>query len=401
MVSVQDIRQAAERIREHIIRTPLLYSPTFSQMSGASVYLKLETMQRTGSFKIRGATNKILLRRSEIGTKGVVAASAGNHAQGVALAAQIAGIPATVVMPEGASISKQEATRHYGARVILHGATLAESLQRARELEREGAMLIHPYDDPEIIAGQGTIGLEIFEDLPGAEMILVPVGGGGLLSGIATATKEEHPGTTIIGVQAAACPGAYRAYATGEREPVEPESSIADGIIVKEPGEITLPILRQLVDSMQLVSEEQIASAMTLLLARKKVVAEGAGATPLAALLSGAIPVPEGARVVLVISGGNVDPGLLVRIIRHEQLRMGRILQISVCIEDSPGRLSGVLEVIARMKGNILDIHQSRGGKRLPLFTAQVDLEIETRGEEHSRQILDALTGAGVPVQAR
>jgi threonine dehydratase len=401
MVSVRDIQQAAERIREHIIRTPLLYSPTFSQMSGASVYLKLETMQRTGSFKIRGAMNKVLLRRSEIGVEGVVAASAGNHAQGVAMAAQVAGIPVTVIMPEGASISKQEAARHYGARVILHGTTLAESLQYAKKLEGEGMMLIHPYDDPEIIAGQGTIGLEIFEDLPRTDMILVPVGGGGLISGIATATKEEHPGTSIIGVQAAACPGVYQAYSSGVREPVEPEPSIADGIIVKQAGAITLPIIRRHVDSLLLVSEEQIAKAMVLLLERKKVVAEGAGATPLAALLSGALPVQEGSKVVLVISGGNVDNPLLARIIRHELLRKGRILRISICIKDTPGQLSAVLQVIARQRANVLDIHHARGGKGLPLFAAQVDLEIETRGEEHIQEITDALKATGFPVQMR
>jgi threonine dehydratase len=360
-------------------------------MCGVPVYLKLETMQRGGSFKIRGAMNKVLTHRDEIGREGVVAASVGNHAQGVALAAQTAGVPATVVMPEGAPLSKQEATRHYGAKVIVRGKNLQESLEHARELEHQGALFIHPYDDPEVIAGQGTIALEVFEELPEADLMIVPVGGGGLISGIAIAARQLFASLQVIGVQACACPAMYQAYYTGKIEDITPEFSIADGIVVKRPGDVTLSYVRKYVNSMLLVEENQIAESMRLLLERKKVIAEGAGATPLAALLSGSLPVTDRKAIVLVISGGNVDSTLLDRIIRQGLLEKGRIMRISVCIDDVPGSLVRLLGAIAQTKGNILDIHQVRGGRNLPLFTSQVDLEIETRGIDHMEEIRDAL----------
>jgi threonine dehydratase len=274
-------------------------------------------------------------------------------------------------------------------------------LEYAKELEQDGALFIHPYDDPEVIAGQGTIGLEIYQDLPEMDLIIAPVGGGGLLSGIAIAVKELSGSVQIIGVQAAACPAMYHAYYTGKRDTVTPESSIADGIVVKQPGEITLPLLRQNVDSMLLVSEAQIADAIRLLLERKKVIAEGAGATPLAALLSGSLTISKNDNIVLVISGGNVDNPLLERIIRQGLLKKGRIMRISVCIEDVPGSLVNLLEVIARSGGNILDINQVQAGPDLPLFTSRVDLEIETRGYDHMQEINNALEKAGYILRVR
>jgi threonine dehydratase len=395
MITLADIQRAADRIGEHIIHTPLVFSPTFSSMCGAPVYLKLETMQRAGSFKIRGAMNKVLMHRREIGPQGLVAASVGNHAQGVALAARTAGVTATIVMPEGTPLSKQEATRHYGAQVIIRGKSLQDSLEVAGEMERQGAMFIHPYDDPEVIAGQGTIALEIHQDLPNADQLIVPVGGGGLISGIAIAARELFTSIQVTGVQAAACPAMYQAYYTGKIEEITSDHSIADGIVVKRPGKITLPIIRKNVDNMVLVQEDQIAEAMRLLLERKKVIAEGAGATPLAALLTGSIPVADRAAVVLVISGGNVDTPLIERVIRQGLLEKGRIMRISVCIEDVPGSLARLLEVIARIGGNILDIHQVQGGRDLSLFTTRVELEIETRSRDHILEIRNALEKEG------
>lgn len=401
MITYTDISAAADRIREHIIRTPLIFSPTFSSMCGVPVYLKLETMQRGGSFKIRGAMNKVLLHRKDIESEGVVTASMGNHAQGVALAAQAAGVSSTVVMPESAPLSKQEATRHYGANVIVRGKNLEDSLTYARELEHQGALFIHPFDDPEVIAGQGTIALEVQADLPKADLIIVPVGGGGLISGIAIAARHLFPSMQIIGVQAAACPAMYRAYYTGNIEKITPNYSIADGIMVKQPGNITLSIVRQFVDSMILVQEEHIAEAMRLLLERKKVISEGAGATPLAALLTGEIPVSDRKAIVLIVSGGNVDSPLLERILRQGLLEKERIMRISVCIEDVPGSLAHLLDVIAQMGGNILDIHQVRGGRNLSLFTSRVDLEIETRGSDHIDEIGNTLEKEGYPIRIR
>lgn len=395
IIALEDIREAATRIADGVIRTPLVYSPTLSASLGAEIYLKLENLQKTGSFKIRGAANKLLLRRDEIGPNGVVAASAGNHAQGVALAARNAGLAATVVMPEWASISKQEATRAYGGRVELAGTSLGESLDRARELAAEGRTFIHPFDDPDIMAGQGTIGLEIVDDLPNLDVVLVPIGGGGLISGIASAVRGLRPDARIIGVQAAVCPSAAVSRREGAVRNVEAGTSIADGITVKQPGEHTFPILQSLVDDVVLVEEEQIAAAMLTLLERKKVLAEGSGAVPLAALESGAAPLPEGAKAVLVISGGNVDSPLVGRILRKGLLKNGRIMRVKLTIDDIPGSLSSLLRLVARRKANVLHIFHDRDVKDMPINRTYVELELETRGPDHIAELREALNEAG------
>jgi len=286
MVTLADIRAAEGRIAGHIIRTPVVFSPTLSAMTGAQVWFKLEALQKAGSFKVRGASNKILAAGDAIKDRGVVAASAGNHAQGVVVAAHAAGVPAVIVMPEWAAISKQEATRGYGAQVILHGRTLEESIARAESLAAEGRLFIHPFDDGEVIAGQGTIGLEILADLPETDLIVVPVGGGGLIAGIATAAKALRPEVSIVGVQAAACPSAEESLRQGRPAPVRAGQTIADGIRVAETGNSTFPAIRDLVDTIVVVTEEEIADAMLLLLERKHIVAEGAGADPPAALMN-------------------------------------------------------------------------------------------------------------------
>lgn len=397
MVTLADIRAAEARIAGHVIRTPLVYSPSLSARTGADVYLKLETLQKAGSFKVRGATNKIIANIDAVREHGVVAASAGNHAQGVAVAAHAAGVRATIVMPSWASLSKQEATRGYGAEVLLYGSSLEESITRAGELARGGMLFIHPYDDDEVIAGQGTIGTEILDELPKTDLIIAPVGGGGLIAGIATAAKAIRPGTRITGVQAAACPSAPEAVAAGSPVRVKAQQTIADGIRVAETGSRTYPVLRDLVDRIVLVSENDIADAMLLLLERKHIVAEGAGAAPLAALLNGSIAIDPKSTVVLIISGGNVDSAQLFRIVRQAMARQGRILRFSVLLNDCPGALAGLLSVIAAQGGNIVHIDHTQGEREVPVMMARVEIEVETRGREHAEALLDAITKAGYP----
>ena len=399
MITLSEIREAREQIAPHIIRTPLVYSPTFSSMSGYEVSLKLETMQKAGSFKVRGAMNRILSRRNEIGKNGVVAASAGNHAQGVAVAARVAGVPATVVMPVWASVSKQAAARAYGAAVILSGASLEESIRHAKDLAKDGMTYIPAFDDPEIIAGQGTVGLEILEDLPETDLILVPVGGGGLIGGITAAARGINTMVRVWGVQAAACPSAVEAVKAGGPVLVEAGATLADGIRVRQVGDLAFPVIRDLVDEIVLVEEEEIARAMLLLLERKKVIAEGAGAAPLAALLSGRVKVREGSRVVLVVSGGNVDTPLLDRVIHQGLVRNGRVLQAEVVLEDVPGALARLLSVIAMAGGNILQIHHVRGGRDLRVQAVRVALEVETRDKEHLIELVREVENAGYPIQ--
>jgi threonine dehydratase len=399
MVTLADIRAAEQRIVPHIIRTPLVYSPTISAMTGAEVWLKLETLQKAGSFKVRGAMNKVLINIDAVRKRGVVAASGGNHAQGVTVAAHSAGVPATIVMPSWASVSKQEATRGYGAKVEVNGSSLEESITRAAELAAGGMVFIHPYDDDDVIAGQGTIGLEILADLPAVDTIIVPVGGGGLIAGIATAVKAIKPAVRVIGAQAAACPSASASIVAGAPVRITPQPTIADGIRVMETGALPFPILRALVDQVSLASEDEIADAILLLLERKHLVAEGAGAVPLAVLLNGSCQIEPGSTVVLVISGGNVDTPLLFRIIRHAMARQGRILQFSVLLDDRAGTLAELLRVIAVHGGNILHIHHAQGEGDVPVLEARVELEIETRGLEHGDNILTAIIGAGYEIQ--
>ncbi len=397
-VAFTDIEIAADLLAPHIIPTPLVYSPLFSRRFGGDVYLKMENLQKTGSFKIRGAAHKLLKRSGEIGPRGVVAASAGNHAQGVAIAARDAGIPAVIVMPEWASISKQEATRGYGGQVILHGQSVEESLQKALELSESGRTFIHPFDDPDIIAGQGTIGLEILSELPETDAVIVPLGGGGLISGIATAVKSIRPAVNIIGVEPAFCPSAHASRQERKRVRVTAKTSIADGISVKQLGEANFEIIERLVDDIVLVDEEAIASAILTLLESKKILAEGAGAVPLAALMSGAVGITPGSRTVLVISGGNVDSPLLGRIITKGLVKNGRIMRVQVRISDTPGSLARVLSLIAEARANVLHIDHHRYARNLPLYTTAVDLELETRGGPHIREIKKTLSDAGYDI---
>jgi threonine dehydratase len=401
MTTLENIEQAYKVIADKIVKTPLVHSPTLSRMFRCDVFLKLENLQRTGAFKIRGAMYKLLVNADRIPSGGVVAASAGNHAQGVALAAREAGMSSTIVMPEWASISKQEATRNYGGRVIISGQSVEESLEKALVLSGEGRTFIHPFDDPEIIAGQGTIALEILEALRDTDAIVVPVGGGGLIAGIASAAKAVKPGIQIIGVQAAGCTSAHDSFKSGTIKASAATPSIADGINVKQVGCAAFETFHRLVDDIVLVEEEQIAAAILLLLERKKNLAEGAGAAPLAALLGGSLSLPEGSRVVLLISGGNVDSPLLGRIIRQGLLKHGRVIRLRIQLEDAPGALAGLLKIVAQLKANVLHIYHDRDVRGLPIHITEVELELETRSPSHVEAVVRSIEDEGYLLQRR
>ena len=398
---IEAIQDARKVIKPHVIRTPMVLSPTISSLFDCECYLKLENLQKTGSFKIRGAAYKLLKKGNGIGKEGVVAASAGNHAQGVALAARTRNIPATIIMPDWASITKQEATKSYGGEVLIYGKTIEESLSKANEIASSGKTLIHPFDDSDIIAGQGTVGLEILEDIKEPDIVVVPIGGGGLISGIAEAIKANHPLTKIIGVETAVCPSARESLI--KRKPVVVQSgpSIADGISVKQIGGKNFDIVKNLVDDVVLVEEEQIAAAILMLLEQKKILAEGAGAVSLAAVMNKSIAIPKGAKVVLVISGGNVDSSLLGRIINQGLSKHGRILRFQVTLTDTPGALATLLNLVAELKANVLHIYHDRNVRDLPINITRVNLEVETRGQEHIDEILSAIEKAGYTIVQR
>ncbi|GAB4256916.1 threonine ammonia-lyase [Deferrisoma sp.] len=400
MLDIARIQEAMEIVSRRFPPTPLLRSEQLSRQTGAEVFLKLENLQRTGSFKVRGAAHKLWRIRDQVGPNGVVAASAGNHAQGVALAAAELGIPSTVVMPEGASISKQVATRDYGARVLLHGKTVAEALERAWELAQEGYTFLHPFDDDDVIAGQGTVGLEILRQLEAFDEVWVPVGGGGLAAGVTLAVKDRLPGARIVGVQTQACPAALEALRTGEPVEVSAERTLADGIRVPRVGERPFRVLRQAMDEVLLVEESRIALAVVTLLERKKLLAEGAGAVPVAALMAAPPERVEGRRIVLVVSGGNLDLNVLDRILEQGLMRTGRILRFRVVLDDSPGSLHDLLSVVAREQGNILHIFHDRLSVDLPLGRTRVEVEVETRGFDHIGRLTAALLQAGYRIEA-
>jgi threonine dehydratase len=399
VITIDEINAAAAAIKDRVLRTPLVRSPALSRMFGGEIFLKLENLQKTGAFKIRGATYKLQKHLGQIGPGGVVAASAGNHAQGVALAARQFGVPATIVMPEWVSISKEEATRGYGGNVVIAGQSIGECLTEARRISETGKLFIHPFDDRDIIVGQATVGVEIFADLPDADLVVVPIGGGGLISGIAAAARILNPETRIVGVQSALCPSAYEALMLGRITEVAGRSSIADGISVRAVGKQTFAIMRECVEEVVLAEEDQIAAAILLLLEKEKILAEGSGAAPLAALMNGAVKLPREGKTVLVISGGNVDSPLLGRIISQGLLKDGRVMRVRVRMADVPGSLARLLALVADLKANVLHIYHDRTVKGIPLYVTQVELELETRGPAHLSEIETALLAAGYRLQ--
>ena len=388
MISIDDIQAARGRITPYIHATPLIPSRSLSVITGADVYLKLENLQKTGSFKVRGAFNKL----AQVQDERVIAASMGNHAQAVAYAATTLGKRSVIVMPETASLVKQEATKGYGAEVVLHGRQFSDALAYARSLRN--AVFIHPFDDDAVIAGQGTIGTEVVEALTDIDAVLTPVGGGGLIGGIAAAVKARSPKTVVVGVQTESATSACRSFLERKVCTMEPRTTIADGIAVGAVGERTFALIERHVDDMLTVSEDAIARAILLFLERKKLVVEGAGAVPLAALL-GSGERFRGKRVVLIVSGGNIDFTLVDRIILKGLATSGRIGTFSVVLDDIAGSLHAVTGVIAGTGANVLSVEHDRAAADVPIGRTRVLFTVEVRGREHLQKVMRTLEGQG------
>ncbi len=389
------IKRAAGRLTGVAHHTPLDYSVTFSEMTGNSVYLKLENLQKTGSFKIRGAYNKVMSLDKDERARGVIAASAGNHAQGVAYAAIKAGIRCTIVMPDSAPIAKVMATRGYGADVILATGGYEEAYRFAVHMQKEkGATFVHAFDDIDVIAGQGTVALEIMKDLPGIEAVFVPVGGGGLISGVSFALKSMKPQVRVIGVQATGAPGMYISHAYDKIVESRFASTFADGIAVRRPGEITFDLTEQYMDDIVTVDDEEIAGAIIMLLERSKIVAEGAGAVGLAALLGKKVNL-SGCKTAIILSGGNIDVNTLSLIIERGLVKTGRRIRLSVLAPDRPGSLHKLLAVIANAGANVISVSHDRIKLSVPIKQVEVELALETRDMEHVGQIISKLSQDG------
>jgi threonine dehydratase len=397
-VSLQDIQAAARVIAGQVVETPCLHSRTLSEITGAEVYLKFENHQFTASFKERGAINKLTSLTEKERKAGVIACSAGNHAQGVAYHAARLGIPATIVMPRYTPFVKVEHTRKHGAEVILAGDDLSGARERAAEICRErGLTFVHPYDDERIIGGQGTIGLEMLQAWPDLETLVVAIGGGGLISGIATAAKALKPSIDVVGVETRRFPSMYHAL-RGTKAQFE-ATTIAEGIAVKEPGALTKEIISRLVSEVLLVDEGEIEQAIVMLLEIEKTVVEGAAAAPLAALLANPARF-KGRKVALVLGGGNIDPLMLSGIIERGMVRAGRLARITVDITDLPGTLAKVTAVIAEQGANIDQVHHQRAFSKLTAQNAELDVVLKTRNREHVGEIVAALGSAGFKARA-
>ena len=393
--AVQDIRRAAEAVRGVVRETPVLSSRTFSERVGGTVALKAENLQRTGSFKLRGALAKI----SSLGercSQGVVTGSAGNHGQAVAYAARARGVSCEVFMPEIAPIAKVDAAMALGANVQLVGTTVQESLAAARERAQEGQLaFVHPFDDPEVVAGQGTIGLELLAQVPDLRRVVVPVGGGGLISGLAIAVKSSRPEVEVIGVQVDTCAPFPASLAAGEAVDAPSALTIADGIAVKRPGELTLELVRRWVDQIVVVPEDDVAEAMVLLMERAKLVVEGAGAVGVAALLARVVSGAGSGTTVAILSGGNVDSGDLAQIARRHESLAGHRLVLLARVPDRPGALARVLSLVGAQGANLVDVQHIREGFDLHVRETAVQLVLETRGPEHAERVAGAVREAG------
>ncbi|MDB2224503.1 threonine ammonia-lyase [Halorubrum ezzemoulense] len=400
MLSLADIREARERVSGVARHTPLERSRSFSEMSGADLHLKLENFQRTGAFKIRGAMNRIQTLSEAEREAGVVTASAGNHAQGVALAASRVGVGATVVMPKFAPVSKVKATRGYGASVRLEGVDYDEAQAYAHRLEREeDRTYVHAFDDPVVMAGQGTLGLEIVDDCPDLDTVVVPIGGGGLISGVAVAIKEQLPDVRVVGVQAEGAASAAKSLEAGEVTEIDSVDTIADGIATRSVGEETLEVMAEYVDEVVTVDDREIALALTLLLERAKTLVEGAGAVALAAVLSEAFEYDDGETVVAALCGGNIDLNRLGTVVRRGLVQMGRYLKITIDLKDRPGELERVSSIVARTGANVYAVHHDRTSRDVAVNAAELELELETDDAEHAADIVDALEAEGYDVE--
>ena len=399
MITFADIEAARRRIGDAVFLSPCAASETLSRLVGARIFLKLENLQMTGSFKERGACNKLMTLTAEERARGVITASAGNHAQGVAYTATRLGIDSVIVMPEQTPLIKVQSTKSLGGRVILFGAGYDDAADEATRLgEQEGRVFVHPFNDPYVMAGQGTLGLELIEQNPYLEAIIVPVGGGGLAAGVAVAVKETNPKIRVYGVQTSALPSMKSAIAAGHPVLLPPGRTIADGIAVKRAGALTLEVLSKYLDDIALVDEEEIAEAILVLLEREKTVAEGAGATPLAAVLNKRLPI-EGKRTALVISGGNIDVNFMSRIIERGLVKRGRLMRLRVRLPDVAGALASLLGLVAETKANVVEIKHDRAFN-IDLGQSAVEMVLETRGFDHVQQVTERLTGAGIRLDA-
>lgn len=394
-VTFDMIKEAVETIKGSVKRTPIIECPKLEEMTGNRVFFKLENLQKTGSFKVRGALNKIMHLTDEEKAKGVIASSAGNHAQGVALGATSFGIKSTIVMPGTAPLSKVIATKGYGAEVVQVGTIYDDAYNKACEIQKEtGATFLHPFNDPYVIAGQGTIGIEILEDLENVDIVMVPIGGGGIISGIAKAIKSMKPSVKVIGVEAANAACMLEAVKKGCPVTVATKSTIADGIAVATAGDLTCEIIKENVDEIVTVTEDEIAKAILFLMEKSKVVAEGAGATPLAAVLAGKIA-GKGQNICCVVSGGNSDINAVERIINKALILEGRKAEFNVILPDKAGQLIKVLDIVANNNANILRINQSMYKSGININEQVAKVVIECAGEEHRNKIEKAIKEAG------
>jgi threonine dehydratase len=391
-VSLATVQRARERIREFIYNSPCRHSVELSQMTGQETFLKLDNVQRTGAFKERGALNKILTLSDEERRRGVVAASAGNHAQAVAYHACARGIRAQIVMPLMTPLVKVAATKGFGAEVVLHGANYDEAYSYALEnCAMQGMTFLHPFDDVEVINGQGSIGLELLEQVPDLEAVIVPIGGGGLIGGVACAIKESNPNVRIVGAQTERLPSMLRATEMGQPVTIPASATVADGIAVRRAGDVTFPLVQRYVDEIVTVDEEEIANAILVLLEKEKTLAEGAGAVALASLLQRKTSL-SGQRTAALVCGGNIDVSLLAKIIERGLAKDGRRLRLRIHLTDRPGALHQLTRIIADLRANIVETQYDRTYYGVNLGDTAIDLSMETRGQEHIQQILDALT---------
>jgi threonine dehydratase len=400
MLQLSDIQQAATLLENISVNTPLLKDQIASKELGCSISLKAECLQRSGSFKIRGAYNKVSHLTEEEKSKGIIAASAGNHAQGVALAGQMHGIHTTIVMPEYAPLTKINATRSLGADVVLHGQSFDDAAAKVEELrEVHGYTLVHAFNDEKVMAGQGTIGLEMLRDLPDVSVVVVPIGGGGLIAGIATALKALKPNVKIIGVQALGCSSIKPSLQAGHPITAQVAQTIADGIAVKRPGTLTLPIIKALVDDIIEVSDDDIARGIAHCVQNTKLVVEGAGAAGIAALLAGSIKTNPDDVVCTVLCGGNIDGNLLARVIEQVMVRQGRYVLLRLAVVDRPGALARLIALIAEQGANVIDVFHRRALWLAPLGKVGVELVLEVRDGRHSEQVVEHLGKAGYHVE--
>jgi threonine dehydratase len=400
MPTLADIQAARERTRGEIVLTPCTRSLVFGDLVEADLFFKFENLHRTGSFKERGALNRLLHLTDEERSRGVITASAGNHAQAVAYHARRLGVPATVVMPETTPLVKVQNTRRHGATVLLHGQRFSEAIEESKRLQAErGLVMIHAYDDDLVIAGQGTLGLELAEQVPDVDVVVVPIGGGGIISGTALALRSLKPGVRFVGVEVEAAPSAYLSRQAGHIVEVETSETLADGIAVKRLGDRTFPIIEEHVGEIVVVGEEEIARAILLLLEREKTVVEGAGASTLAALLSGKVRLDPGEKVVAVLCGGNIDVNMVSRIIDRGLVDDGRLARLRVTVRDRPGSLARLTELVARAGANVLEVAHHREFADISVGEVEIVMHLETRGRDHVEELLVQMRALGVQVE--